>query len=235
MTGPQSLVLIPGLLCDGALWEHQIEHLEDIADCVVGDTRHDDAVRSIADRILGAAPETFALAGFSMGGYVCFEIMRQAPERVTKLALLNTSAMPDDAARSQQRVELMKLAQVGEFRGVAPRLLPQLIHPDRLTDGTLTDAIMDMTQRVGRDAFLRQQQAIMWRVDSRPMLASIAVPTLVLCGRQDTLMPVERHAEIATAIESARLCIIEDCAHMSPMERPQAVTAMLRDWLIYDR
>lgn len=235
MTGPQSLVLVPGLLCDGALWAHQIEHLEDIADCIVGDTRHDDTIIAMADRILAAAPEKFALAGLSMGGYICFEIMRRAPERVAKLALLDTSALPDDEARRQHRAELMKLAEIGEFKGVAPRLLPQFVHPDRLTDGTLTDAVMDMTQRVGRDAFLRQQQAIMGRIDSRPMLASVAVPTLVLCGREDALTPVERHEEIADAVPGARLCIVEDCGHMSTMERPQAVTTMLRDWLLYDR
>ncbi len=235
MTDRQPLVLVPGLLCDAELWAHQIGHIEDIADSVVGDTRHDDTIAGMAERILKAAPKTFALAGLSMGGYICFEIMRRAPERVTKLALLDTAAQPDDDERRQRRMELMKLAEIGEFKGVAPRLLPQFIHPDRLTDGTLTDTIMDMTQRVGRDAFLQQQQAIMGRADSRPTLATIAVPTLVLCGREDILTPVERHVEIAKGIAGARLCIVEDCGHMSTMERPQAVTAMLRDWLLYDR
>jgi pimeloyl-ACP methyl ester carboxylesterase len=235
MTGPQSLVLVPGLLCDAALWAHQIDHLEHHAECIVGDTRHDDTIAAMAERVLAAAPERFALAGLSMGGYICFEIMRQAPERVAKLALLDTSALPDDEARRQHRAELMKLAEIGEFKGVAPRLLPQFVHPDRLTDGTLTDAIMDMTQRVGREAFLRQQQAIMGRVDSRPTLAAIEVPTLVLCGREDALTPLERHEEIAAGIAGARLCVVEACGHMSTMERPQAVTAMLRDWLLYDR
>jgi len=235
MTDRIPLVLVPGLLCDAELWAHQIEHLEDIANAVVGDTRHDDSITAMAARVLKAAPERFALGGLSMGGYICFEIMRQAPERVTKLALLDTAAQPDDEERRERRRELMKLAEIGEFKGVAPRLLPQFIHPDRLLDGTLTDAIMDMTQRVGRDAFLRQQNAIMGRQDSRPTLAAIKVPTLVLCGRQDILTPVERHVEIADGIRGARLSVIEDCGHMSTMERPQAVTAMLRDWLLYDR
>jgi len=235
MTDEIEVVFVPGLLCDAALWAHQIEHLEDLAVCHVGDTRQDDTIAGMAETILAAAPETFALAGLSMGGYIAMEIMRQAPERVSKLALLDTAAMADSDERRQLRMELIELAEIGEFKGVAPRLLPQFIHPDRLIDGTLTDAIMAMTQRVGRDAFIRQQHAIMGRIDSRPSLSEIRVPTLVLCGRQDALTPVERHEEIAALVPNARLSIVEDSGHMSTMERPQAVTVMLRDWLLHDR
>jgi pimeloyl-ACP methyl ester carboxylesterase len=235
MSDKQAIVFVPGLLCDAALWAHQITHLEDIADCQVGDTRRDDTIAAMAETILAAAPDRFALAGLSMGGYVSMEIMRQAPERVTKLALLDTAAPADSDERRERRLELIKLAEIGEFKGVAPRLLPQFIHPSRLQDGRLTDSIMEMTQRVGRDAFLRQQNAILGRVDSRPSLEDVAVPTLVLCGRQDELTPVDRHEEIAGLIPGARLSIVEDCGHMSAMERPQAVTVLLRDWLLYDR
>jgi pimeloyl-ACP methyl ester carboxylesterase len=235
MNDKTDVVFVPGLLCDAALWAHQILNLENIVDCHVGDTRQDDTIAGMAETILTTAPAHFALAGLSMGGYVAMEIMRQAPDRVTQLALLDTAAQPDSEERRQQRMELMELAEIGEFMGVAPRLLPQLIHPDRLQDGTLTDSIMEMTQRVGRDAFLRQQQAISGRIDSRPSLADIRVPTLVLCGRQDALTPLERHEEIAALVPGARLAVVEDSGHMSPMERPQAVTALLRDWLLYDR
>lgn len=235
MNDKTDVVFVPGLLCDAALWAHQISNLEEIADCHVGDTRQDDTIAGMAETVLTAAPDRFALAGLSMGGYVAMEIMRQAPERVTRLALLDTAAQADSDERRQNRMELIEMAEIGEFKGVAPRLLPQFIHPDRLRDGTLTDSIMEMTQRVGRDAFLRQQHAIMGRVDSRPTLADIRVPTLVLCGRQDALTPVERHEEIAALVPGARLSIVEDCGHMSTMERPQAVTALLRDWLLYDR
>ena len=235
MSDKTDVVLVPGLLCDAALWAHQISNLEDIADCHVGDTRQDDTIAGMADTILASAPERFALAGLSMGGYVSMEIMRRAPERVTRLALLDTAAPDDSDERRQRRLELIKLAEIGEFKGVAPRLLPQFIHPGRLQDGTLTDSIMEMTQRVGRDAFLRQQHAIMGRIDSRPSLKEVTVPALVLCGRQDELTPVERHEEIVGLIPGARLSIVEDCGHMSTMERPQAVTALLRDWLLYDR
>jgi pimeloyl-ACP methyl ester carboxylesterase len=229
------LVLVPGMLCDAALWAHQIGHMEDIAECHVGDTRSDDTIAGMARTILHAAPTRFALAGLSMGGIVAFEIMRQAPERVVRLALLDTAANPDSEAGRQRRLDLMKLAEMGEFVGVAPRLLPQLIHPDRLQDGTLTDAIMEMTRRVGKEAFLRQQNALMERADSRPSLSAIKVRTLVLCGRQDAMTPVSCHTEIADAIPNARLVLIEDSGHLSTMERPQAVTALMRDWMLYDR
>ncbi len=150
---------------------------------------------------------------------------------MTRLALLDTSAAPDAAARRRDRQDLIRLARAGRFKGVTPRLLPMFVHQDRLEDTALTETVMAMAARVGRDAFLAQQRAIMARADSRPLLAGIRAPTLVLCGRQDVLTPLERHAEIAEAIPGARLSIVEECGHLSTMERPQAVTAMLRDWL----
>ena len=235
MTERPHLVLVPGMLCDAALWAHQIQHLADVGECHVGDTRTDDTIAGMAHTILHTAPPRFALAGLSMGGIVALEILRQAPERVVRLALLDTAATPESEASRQRRLDLMKLAELGEFVGVAPRLLPQFIHPDRLQDGTLTDAVMEMTQRVGKDAFLRQQSALMGRADSRPHLAAIKVPTLVLCGRQDTMTPLAHHGEMAEAIPNARLAIVEDSGHLTTMERPQAVTALLRDWMLYDR
>lgn len=235
MTERPHLVLVPGMLCDAALWAHQIQHLADVGECHVGDTRTDDTIAGMARTILHTAPPRFALAGLSMGGIVALEILRQAPERVVRLALLDTAATPESEASRQRRLDLMKLAELGEFVGVAPRLLPQFIHPDRLQDGTLTDAIMEMTQRVGKEAFLRQQNALMGRADSRPYLAAIKVPALVLCGRQDAMTPLAYHVEMAEAIPKARLAIVEDSGHLTTMERPQAVTALLRDWMLYDR
>lgn len=225
------LVLVPGLLCDAALWAHQSRHLADVADVRIGDTMNADSMAGMAEAVLAAAPERFALAGLSMGGYVSLEVMRRAPERVIKLALLDTAAVADDADKRKNRLELIKLAETGKFKGVTPRLLPLFLHPDRLTDAPLTGAVMDMAGRVGKDAFLRQQKAILGRIDSRPHLAAIQVPTLVLCGRQDGLTPLERHEEMAAAIPGARLSVIEDCGHLATMEQPVAATAMLRDWL----
>lgn len=225
------LVLLPGLLCDAALWRGQIDDLADIAAPWVADMTRDDSVSRMAARVLEAAPPRFALAGLSMGGYVAQEIMRQAPERVARLALLDTSARPDSPEQTARRRGLIDLAEKGEFRGVTPRLLPVFLHPDRLNDKDLTAAVMAMAERVGKDAFLRQQRAIISRPDSRPSLAAIACPTLVLCGRQDQLTPLDLHEEIAAGIRGAQLVVIEECGHLSTMERPWEVSVALRQWL----
>ena len=229
----EALILLPGLLCDGRLWDHQTTHLAELLPCRVGDLTRDDSVQAIAERLLADAPDRFALAGLSMGGYVALEIWRQAPERIVRLALIDTTARPDTAAQSRRRRSLLALADSGRFRGVTPRLLPQLVHPDRQAETDLTDPIMHMAERVGVEAFHRQQTAILGRPDSRPTLAGIDCPTLVLCGRQDALTPLDRSEEIAALVPRARLAVVEDCGHLSAMERPQAVTALLRDWLLY--
>lgn len=226
------LVLIPGTLCDAALWRHQIDHLGDIADISVADHTKHDSMAAIAGFILAAAPPRFALAGLSMGGFVSFEIMRQAPERVTKLALFDTSARADPPEMVQRRRELTKLVDVGHFKGVTSRLLPTFIHPDRLGDEALCRAITQMAERVGAEAFARQQKANAARPDSRPDMARVACPTLVACGRHDALTPLPLSEEIAQGIPNATLVVIEDCAHLPTMERPQAATALLRYWLL---
>lgn len=227
----QPLVLVPGLLCDAALWRHQTETLADMADITVADITGADDVGRLAEAVLAAAPERFALAGLSMGGYIAFAIMRQAPERVTRLALLDTTARPDTPEQTRRRRALIAMTRVGRFKGVTPRLLDLLIHPDRLDDEALTGAVIAMAGRVGRQAFVRQQTAIIGRPDSRPGLAAIRCPTLVLCGRQDAITPPPAQEELAGAIPGARLVVIEDCGHLSPLERPRAVSAVLRYWL----
>lgn len=231
MAAKTPLILLPGLLCDRALWEAQLAALGDVAEMTVGDLTQADSVGGMADAVLRAAPSRFALAGLSMGGYVSFEIMRRAPERVTRLALLDTSARPDTPDRIQSRKDLIALAQQGNFKGVTPKLLPSWVHPERMKDQAFVDAVTSMTQRVGRDAFIRQQSAIMSRPDSRPGLSRIKCPTLVLCGREDAATPVELHREIAADIAEARLVILPDCGHLSTMEQPDAVNAELRRWL----
>ena len=229
-----ALILLPGLLCDRALWAAQIDALADIADIAVADLTGADSMGGLADAVLRSAPPRFALAGLSMGGYVAFEIMRRAPERVDRLALLDTSARPDTSAQIQARRDLMALARQGDFKGVTPRLLPRWVHPSRVDDQALADAVTAMTRRVGREAFLRQQTAIMHRPDSRPGLAAIACPTLVLCGHEDQSTPVDRHREIAADISGARLVIVPECGHLSTMERPEIVNRELRTWLAAD-
>jgi pimeloyl-ACP methyl ester carboxylesterase len=231
MTAREGLILLPGLLCDARLWRHQREQLADLADLTVADLTGQDSMAAFAQHVLAAAPDRFALAGLSMGGYVAQEIMRQAPARVTRLALLDTSARADTPEQTARRHGLIRLAEMGKFKGVTPRLMPLLIHPDRLGDAALTEAVLAMAEAVGQAAFLRQQRAIMGRAEGRGDLVNIRVPSLVLCGRQDALTPVELHMEMAASIPNARLAVIEDCGHLSTMERPDQVTAALRRWL----
>ncbi len=225
------LVLLPGMLCDRELWRSQIEALGDAASPWVADLTLDDSLATMARRVLAAAPHEFALAGLSMGGYCALEIVRQAPARVRRLALLDTGARADTPEQSSRRRGLMELAERGDFKGVMPRLLPLFLHPDHLKDAALVGRVSAMTHRVGPAAFLRQQQAIMGRIDQRPFLPRLSCPTLVLCGRQDQLTPLALHEEMAALIPGARLEAVEACGHLSTMERPDAVDAALRSWL----
>ena len=226
-----SLLLLPGLLCDARLWAHQSETLSDVADVTIADLTGHSSISAMALHVLESAPETFALAGLSMGGYVAFETMRIAPHRVERLALLDTSARRDTDEQLDRRGRLVEMAKIGKFKGVTPKLLPLLIHPDRREDEFLTTTVMAMAEHVGQEAYLRQQQAIMGRPDSVPGLAHIQCPTLVVCGRQDALTPVERAEEIAGGIDGAKLVVIEDCGHLATLERPQATSALMRYWL----
>jgi pimeloyl-ACP methyl ester carboxylesterase len=231
MSERTKLILLPGLLCDRALWQHQLDNLADLADMSVPDLGSDDTVEGMARRALADAPPRFALAALSMGGYVAHAIMRAAPERVARLALFDTSARADTDEQTSRRRGLITLAEKGKFKGVTPRLLPLLIHPARLKDEPLTDAVMGMAERIGKQGFLRQQKAIMRRPDSRPQLPSYRCPTLVAVGRADALTPIEVNAEMASLIPGAKLVIIEDSGHLPPMEQPVAATALLRYWL----
>lgn len=220
----QSLLLLPGALCDAALFRHQIAGLSDIADVRVGDLLRDSSVGAMAARALAAFPGRFALAGFSLGGYVALEIMRRAPERVSRLALIGTSARAeapesDSPASSPTRAD-----------GALP-VTSLLVHPMRLSDRRLTVILAAMAERVGRKAFQRQQQASLRRPDSWENLKSIRCPTLLLTGRQDRLAPPALQQEMAQAIDGARQIVIEECGHLSPLERPEAVTKALREWL----
>lgn len=231
MTTRTPLLLLPGLLCNAELWRPQIEGLAEIAQITVADLTQDDSIAGMAERALAAAPERFALAGLSMGGYVAQEIMRRAPDRVLRLALLDTSARADTADLSARRKGLIELASKGKFKGVTPRLLPILIHPARLGDEALVSVVTSMAEAVGKETFLRQQSAIMGRVDGRPDLARFTCPTLVLCGREDALTPLAASEEMAAAIPNATLVVLNGCGHLSTLERPEAVTAQLRAWL----
>lgn len=225
------LLMLPGLLLDERLYAPQIVALADLAEPRVADLTGADSIAGMAEQVLTTAPERFALCGLSMGGYVALEIMRRAPERVLKLALLDTQARPDPDERRAGRREQIAKAEDGQFDEVAGQLLQLFIHPQRQNDAVLTDAVRAMAAKVGVAGFRRQQTAIMNRPDSRSSLATIGCATLVLCGRHDIPTPVELHEEMAAAIPDATLVVLPHCGHLSPLEQPAAVSAQLRVWL----
>jgi pimeloyl-ACP methyl ester carboxylesterase len=224
-------VFLPGLLCDGRLWRDQAETLADVAEPTIADLTLDDSVAAMAARALAGAPRRFALAALSMGGYVAFEMLRQASERVTRLALLDTSAAPDTPQRARQRRAAMESLKHGRFLGVTTRMLPQLVHARHLL-GAVGDEVRAMAGRVGGTAFLRQQQAILGRPDSRPLLPSIRVPTLVAVGDSDVLTPAADAEEIHRGIAGSAIHLFRDCGHLPPMELPEETAQVLRRWLL---
>ncbi|UWX04852.1 alpha/beta fold hydrolase [Pseudoxanthomonas sp. NC8] len=230
MAGRMPLLLLPGLLCDARLWREQAQALADVADASVPDLTLDDSIAAMAARVLACAPERFALAGLSMGGYVAFEILRQQPSRVSRLTLFDTSAAPDSPGRARQRRMGIAAIRQGRFVGVTRRLLPRLVHA-RYVDGPVGAEVQAMAQRVGADAYLRQQTAILNRIDARPLLPAIKVPTLVVVGADDVMAPPAGSEAIAAAIPGAVLHRLAGCGHLPPMELPAESTALLRDWL----
>ncbi|MCF8468251.1 MAG: alpha/beta hydrolase, partial [Sneathiella sp.] len=205
MTEKHSLVLVPGLLCTADLWRDQIAGLSDVADMTVADHTLDDNMPAIAGRILGAAPPTFALAGLSMGGYIVLEMMRQAPERITHLAIMDSRAVADTPEDRQKRLDFIKLVEQGStFKGVTRSLLPILIHPSRLEDEGLVARIFKMADDIGKEAFLRQERALLHREVLWDVLKTITCPTLVLAGADDKLIPAKIQREMAVEIPTAQ-------------------------------
>jgi pimeloyl-ACP methyl ester carboxylesterase len=227
----QPLILVPGLTCTAALWAPQVAGLADVADIAIADHTTADTMAGIASAILAKAPAQFALAGLSMGGYIAFEMLRQAPARITRLALLDTSAKPFDAAHALARQALIAKARTEGMAPVMRELLPMFLHPARLAEPNLVDTVVQMGRDTGPDVFARQQAALMGRPDSQPTLAAIRCPTLALTGAQDLLTPPAEHLAIAEAVPGCVLEIIPDCGHLSTLERPEAVNAVLRRWL----
>ncbi len=227
------LVFVPGHLCDERMWRHQTRHLADVADIAIADTMSDASIVDIAARLLANAPPRFALAGLSMGGMICMEVMRQAPERVERLALLDTNAMADSPERAAVRRKMADQAEQGETSRLVDEFLDLLIPPERRQERDLVEAIRSMMEDVAGKALTQQIAILLDRPDSRPDMPNYDLPVLLICGREDKLTPLEWHEEMADLIPGARLAVIEECAHMSTMERPHAVTALLRDWLLY--
>ncbi len=231
-----TLVLVPGLMCDHAVWSPLLPWLAPQRHCVVADHGDSDDLADMARRILAAVPGRFALAGHSMGGRVALELVRLAPERVSHLALLDTGHLPRPPGEAgeeeaRKRHALLDLARRQGVRAMASDWVRGMVHPARLDDAVLVDAILDMFERKSVDTFARQVRALLQRPDATPVLRSLRVPTLVQCGRQDSWAPVAQHEALCALVPGARLDLIEDAGHMAPMERPQAVAESLLRWL----
>jgi pimeloyl-ACP methyl ester carboxylesterase len=231
MDNPMPVLLIPGLGGSPRIYAPVVPQLWRFGPVTVANHIRDDNMGAIARRILAEAPPRFALAGHSMGGYIAFEIFRQAPERVAKLALINTQARPDTPEAGERRRGLIARIKTGAYHEVLDELFPGFVHPSRQDDAGLRQLVHDMGDDVGADAFVRQLTAIMSRPDSRPTLTAIRCPTLVLTGDSDNTIPHPLSVEMADRIQGARLVTLADCGHLPQPEQPQATAAALVEWL----
>lgn len=225
------VVLVPGLACSSRIFARQIPALWRVSSVVVANHTGGGDMAAIARRILTEAPLRFALAGHSMGGAVAFEMVRQAPERIARLALLNTYARPETLESAELWRSLIVRVKQGGYRAMVDRMFATAVHPSRVDDASLKAAMTAMAEDVGPDAFVRQVEAIMMRPDSRPTLATIKCPTLVLTSDSDNSVPSRMSVEIANGIAGAKLVTIPDCGHLSPLEKPLDVTDALLEWL----
>lgn len=228
---PLPLVLVPGLNCTAELFGPQMAALAERHPISIADHATDDSIAAIARRLLAAAPPRFALAGLSMGGYIALEVMRQAPQRVDRLALLDTRASADAPEDTEIRLAAIKFAETGRFDDIHGILWPRLVHIKRLGDTDLEAVVRRMADKTGPGRFIRQQRAVMGRPDFLPGLAAIRCPTLVLVGEDDAITPRFMSEDMADAIAGAELVVVPDCGHLSTLERPQAVNAALEAWL----
>jgi pimeloyl-ACP methyl ester carboxylesterase len=227
------LLLLPGMLCDGRVFAPQIQSMGCAGDrSLVCDLTQSSTIAGMAARVLDTAPPSFSLAGLSLGGIVAIEICRQAPERVLRLALLDTSTLADTPERRQARQLQVERARRGDLESlVRDDLAPRYFSAANRRREDLLRIVVGMAMAVGPDAFLRQAAAVNGRQDTSALLSRIRCPTLVLCGDADELCPPAHHAEIAAALPCALLRVISECGHLSTLEQPEAVSAALGDWL----
>lgn len=225
------IVFACGQLLDERCWEPQRAAFASQRSVFVSDHRSDDTIEAMAKRLLAAAPDQFLLMGHAMGGFIALEVMRQAPERVAGLALLATLANADGPAQTERRMGYIKLVEEGRFEQVAEERIPMLLAPSRRSDPGLTDQIRAMAQDTGPEIFLRQQRAIMSRIDSRPSLGAITVPTLILWGDEDGITNRAQQQDLLDGISGSRLEVLHGCGHLSTLEAPSQVNALLSAWM----
>ena len=232
---PQPTVcLLPGLLCDGAVWADQRRAFSPFAEVHIPDFWGQDSFEDMARKALDETSGPLAVAGHSMGGRVALEMWRLAPGRIARLGLLDTGFRGPRPEERAGRMALVELAYEKGMAALAARWLPPMVHPDRVTDASLMEPLTAMVCRATPQIFEGQQRAGLQRPDASGYLPLIACPTLILCGRQDGWSPVPQHEEMARAIPGAQLRLIEDCGHMATVERPDEVTAALQAWLAGD-
>lgn len=225
------IVLVPGLLCTAEVFAPQSAALWPFGPVTVASTLEGETLAEMTAAILAHAPPRFALAGISLGGYLCFELLRQAPERVTKLALLSTSARPETPEQeATHRAYVAHVRQQG-FEAVLAQAKGSSLHPAHRDDPFVRGTNRRMALAVGVDALARQTEAVIARPDSRPGLSAIRVPTLVLVGDHDPLTTREDAEEMAAAIPQARLVIVPECGHSATLEQPEAVSRALVEWI----
>lgn len=224
------ILLVPGLACSPRLYAPQLPALWQRGPVTVANHTTADSMAGIARAILDQAPPRFHLAGLSMGGYIAFAILREAPERVARLALLDTGSRADTPEQTERRRKLIAVAREGRLPEINEVLWPLLVHESRANDCELRTTVDTMLLETGAAAFIRQQEALITRPDSRPGLGAVGSPALVVVGDADRLTPPELSAEIAAGIPGAKLETIATCGHISTLEQPEAVTKLLFDW-----
>ena len=238
MDAPRAAVLmLPGLLCDHTIWQAQAEGLADIADVTIADFSQLDDLTDMARAALDLVADDpmrrpVHVVGHSMGGRVAFEVWRLAPERVRSLVVLDTGAHPAGPDEAASRQPLLDVSAHEGMEALAADWLPPMVHPDRRDDPTIMSPLTAMVMRATPELHARQIRALLARPDATPLLATITVPTLVIVGRQDEWSPVAQHETITAAMTGARLEIIDHSGHMVTVEQPDAVTALLREWLL---
>jgi len=237
MSGSKAaLVLLPGFLCDGTVWAEQMEALSDVAEATCAEYGLLDSLPAMAERVLATAPERFSVAGHSMGGRIAFEIFRQAPGRVERLAAFNTGALPRSpgeagAEEERGRRALLAVARSSGMRAMALQWIPGMVAPGRTRDGALVESIVRMFERKTPDIFEAQMNALLGRPDATGILGAIRCPALLLSGREDRWSPPAAHEQMAARMPNARVAIVPDSGHMSAMEQPAAVAQAMREWL----
>lgn len=226
------LVLIPGLLSDATTWKEQIRHFGRSHEVIVPlQHLHEPSIAAMATRILADLPPRFALVGWSMGGYISFEIIRRASERIARLGLVSTSARPDKPESATERRESVRIAhEFGAAVAWRQKMGLSFYRPERLSPETIAE-LETMTDGLGAALYESQQEAIIARADSRDLLAGIACPTIVICGTHDSRTPPLEAWEIASAVGGAELHLLAECGHCSPIEDPATVNALIDGWL----